>query len=158
MTVKYEAAHQSECEFPGCASGGMAVHHVFLADFRRQGDMCAFHSPYDIIPGEFDEDDDETEDTPVMQYADGFSFVTVYDTDRAYGGQEEGGWWYDCGSVVLCRQVPSQDAERVRDELREQYPRTGKRYSVIYPGTGDYDVVISDTPGENYPRYTPRYE
>jgi len=23
--------------------------------------------------------------------------VAVYICDRAYGGPEEGGWWYDCG-------------------------------------------------------------
>lgn len=23
--------------------------------------------------------------------------VTVFKVDRAYGGPEEGGWWYDCG-------------------------------------------------------------
>lgn len=103
-------------------------------------------------------DEPADDETPVVQYAKGSSFVTVYDTDRAYGGPEEGGWYYDTGSVVLSRQVPSQDAERVRAELREKYPYTGKRYSVIYPGTGDYDVVISDTPGADYPQYTPRYE
>lgn len=26
--------------------------------------------------------------------------VAVYETDRAYGGPEEGGWWYDCGVLV----------------------------------------------------------
>ena len=26
--------------------------------------------------------------------------VAIYEIDRAYGGPEEGGWWYDCGSKV----------------------------------------------------------
>jgi hypothetical protein len=26
--------------------------------------------------------------------------VAVYDCNRAYGGPEEGGWWYDCGSRI----------------------------------------------------------
>ena len=27
--------------------------------------------------------------------------VTVYKIDRAYGGPEEGGWWYDYGTVLV---------------------------------------------------------
>ena len=42
------------------------------------------------------------------QYCDGepevakppFYTVAIYLTDRAYGGPEEGGWWYDCGERV----------------------------------------------------------
>jgi hypothetical protein len=26
--------------------------------------------------------------------------VAVYTAERAYGGPEEGGWWYDCGGLV----------------------------------------------------------
>jgi hypothetical protein len=26
--------------------------------------------------------------------------VAVYTSNRAYGGPEEGGWWYDCGGLV----------------------------------------------------------
>ena len=101
--------------------------------------------------------DDRTTESVVL-YAEGFSFVTVYEMDRLYGGPEEGEWYYDAGSVVLCRQVPTTDAERVREELREEYPNTGKRYSVIYSGYGDYDVCISDEPGRDFPEYTPHYE
>ena len=27
--------------------------------------------------------------------------VNLYLIDRAFGGREEGGWWYDCGQPVL---------------------------------------------------------
>lgn len=27
-------------------------------------------------------------------------FVALYAQDRAYGGPEEGGWWYDTGSLI----------------------------------------------------------
>lgn len=26
--------------------------------------------------------------------------LAIYEIDRAYGGPEEGGWWYDCGQLV----------------------------------------------------------
>lgn len=44
----HEAAHGTRCRFPGCATGLNAVHHVFVADRRRQGDMCAYHTPYEV--------------------------------------------------------------------------------------------------------------
>ena len=27
-------------------------------------------------------------------------WVTIYETNRTYGGPEEGGWWYDYGTVL----------------------------------------------------------
>ena len=37
--------------------------------------------------------------------------VALYEIDRAYGGPEEGGWWYDCGELArVLRVVPSADA------------------------------------------------
>jgi hypothetical protein len=27
-------------------------------------------------------------------------WVAAYDTNRAYGGPEEGGWWFDCGTLI----------------------------------------------------------
>lgn len=42
-------------------------------------------------------------------------WVAVYEMDRAYGGSEEGGWWYDCGDrVERCkvRTYPSEAAAR----------------------------------------------
>jgi hypothetical protein len=87
----------------------------------------------------------------------GVTYVNVYEVDRAYGGPEEGGWYYDAGRLVTSRQVPSGDAESVREDLRKQYPATGKSSSVIYTG-GDYSVFIEDAPGADYPEYAPHYE
>jgi hypothetical protein len=92
-----------------------------------------------------------------IQYADGFTFVNVYELDRAYGGPEEGGWYFDAGQLILSRQVPVTAAESVRTALQERYPSTGKRYSVIYAG-GDYSVCLEDHPGADYPEHTPHYE
>lgn len=36
----------------------------------------------------------------------GQGWLAVYEVDRAYGGPEEGGWWFDCGRLVAC--VPAE--------------------------------------------------
>ena len=33
-------------------------------------------------------------------------WLAVYEIDRAYGGPEEGGWWFDTGRLVAC--VPAE--------------------------------------------------
>src|SRR5262245_7305236 len=60
-------------------------------------------------------------------------WAVVYEVDRGYGGPEEGGWWYDCGELVVsvpCRS--SEEAETVADQLRDRYPRSGLSGSVTY--------------------------
>lgn len=91
-----------------------------------------------------------------MNEADPF-YVAVYEVDRAYGGAEEGGWWYDCGELVKVVIASSRDeAEAIRDKLREEYPNTGKRSSVLYGE--DYDVGIETRfPETHFPSRTPYY-
>jgi hypothetical protein len=38
---------------------------------------------------------EQTSERPAEWWA-----VAVYTSDRAYGGPEEGGWWYNCGELV----------------------------------------------------------
>lgn len=90
-------------------------------------------------------------------YLPGTVFVNVYEVDRPYGGPEEGGWHYDAGEPVVSRQVKQEDADKVMAELEEEYPHTGRVYSVLYQG-GDYRVCIEDHPGEAYPKVIPHYE
>jgi hypothetical protein len=91
-------------------------------------------------------------------------FVAVYAVDRAYGGPEEGGWWYDTGQRIHLEVVTTEErAIRRREELRELYPVTGNRGSVLGSGyypDGDYEVVTSYgiVPVESFPETRPRYE
>lgn len=32
--------------------------------------------------------------------------AAIYLEDKAYGGPEEGGWWYNCGSLVIASYAP----------------------------------------------------
>jgi len=84
-------------------------------------------------------------------------WVNVYSVDRAYGGPEEGGWWFDVGypqEWMRCDTRPQ--AEQLRERLVELYPRTGKRSSVL--GGDDWEVVIERHAAEAYPEQRPRYE
>jgi len=84
-------------------------------------------------------------------------YVNVYDITRVYGGPEEGGWWYDMGELIESHEASSdEEAREVQARLLEDFPNTGKRYSVL--GGDDYDVKIQDHPGEDFPQYIPRYE
>jgi hypothetical protein len=97
--------------------------------------------------------------------------VAVYLCDRAYGGPEEGGWWYDCG-------VPSEehanftrgftaDAEGVKaaaDYARELNQTHGKEWnegrreinSIL--SDGQYFAEVRDGNPKPYPATIPHYE
>lgn len=94
--------------------------------------------------------------------ADGSSaiFVNVYSVGRSYGGPEEGGWWFDCGTPVESYIVATlPEAHALRDRLTGpdgEYAYTGKRGSVL--GGNDYEVMIETDPGTDYPSNRPHYE
>lgn len=94
----------------------------------------------------------------IVQYAPGYQFVNVYEMDREYGGPEEGGWYFDTGRLVASVQVPESFVESTIKRLEETYPNTGKRYSVIYSGSGDYSIMVENEPGKDFPEVTPHYE
>jgi len=86
--------------------------------------------------------------------------VSIFFVDRAYGGPEEGGWWYDCGepSDEHCKYTRGFETETealnysaellpVCDELNE-----GGRYSV-----GQYRPIISDGNPKPFPNQRPFY-
>lgn len=85
-------------------------------------------------------------------------FIAVYDVSRNYGGPEEGGWWYDSGTLIEVHACSTyEQAEQLREALREDYPDSGKRYSVL--GGDDYDISIGvEIPAAFFPEEIPHYE
>lgn len=101
----------------------------------------------------------------------GMYLVSVYETNRAYGGPEEGGWWYDTG-------VPSEDPEalkyhksftshakalayreKVLDDIRRLNEDQGRRSPSSVLCNGYFDVQIDcNTFPKPYPQEIPRYE
>lgn len=93
---------------------------------------------------------------PGVSAEDNF-YVSAYEVERRYGGPEEGGWWYDTGSLVTAVKCNNEEqADYVWDLLTKIYPVTGKRYSVI--GGEDYSVSIEKTLIPFFPSERPRYE
>ena len=89
-------------------------------------------------------------------------YVNAYEVYRAYGGPEEGGWWYDRGEAKAS--VP------VRGEYRNDVYR-GVRPSPVSQDVVEvtellkrvYDdpelrIVTEETPAADYPTRRPRYE
>lgn len=86
--------------------------------------------------------------------------VGVYEVERVLGGQEEGGWWYDTGTLIGAIECESAlDAYFRLSDMTDIFPRTGKRNSVL--GGADWNVVFvrpNETLDLYFPTTTPRYE
>lgn len=93
-----------------------------------------------------------TEERPATYWS-----VAVYSVGRQYGGPEEGGWWYDAGSLErpgLVRGFEDYDeAEAYLKKLWDETPDEDKR--------GDSRVVVRGyterLPEYHWPRVRPRY-
>lgn len=90
--------------------------------------------------------------------------VAFYEIDRAYGGPEEGGWWYDCGTLIRVfavrksREEATKVANRAQsllDRLQRNKRQVG---SVIYSGGRHMAMVCKNTAAPHFPEETPRYE
>ena len=102
-------------------------------------------------------------------------FVGVYLTDRAYGGPEEGGWWYDCGELVTDTNwyteykipLPTTFTDRALalkfarevDALLKAGPNVGRRdkNSVLSQGVYETQVTEGRLP-LHFPTERPHYE
>lgn len=91
------------------------------------------------------------------------SYLNVYHLADEYGGPEEGGWWYETGSLVLSLEVAGAAGTDVIDTalagLRLAFRDDGNRRSTIYAlKEQDYRVLLEDHPGMGWPTEAPRYE
>jgi len=102
--------------------------------------------------------------TPVM-----FS-VAVYLIDQAYGGPEEGGWWYTCGELVDPSEpvfAPTYHGTSVEAyakvlEVNTELDRThnqGRRPISSVLSEGQFAALVHvGHPPQNYPTTRPHYE
>ena len=81
--------------------------------------------------------------------------VAMYEVGRAYGGPEEGGWWYDVGNLIpeTVRCFEAADAplaDQYRELLLMRWPSTrDQKYSV--------SVTLERLPPAGFPASRPRY-
>jgi hypothetical protein len=92
--------------------------------------------------------------------------VALYRVDRAYGGPEEGGWWFDTGELLrIVRVVKDREkayaiARRYNDfmrSFRKRY-RVPEPDSVICTGVVEARVFSSNEVPTHFPQVTPQYE
>lgn len=84
-------------------------------------------------------------------------WVAVYEVDQAYGGPEEGGWWYSTGEVRQSIPAKSYDhAVEIAESLVIENDSIYPTHSVLYAG-GNYNVVVEEKMPEDYPSRRPYY-
>ena len=90
--------------------------------------------------------------------------LAFYELDRAFGGPEDGGWWFDTGTLIRVHAVePSEDraaalmarANRLIDRLQR-----GSRSLdfVLYSGGRHRMCVFQHTAPPHFPQGVPHYE
>ena len=153
-----------------CIDPGVAIHSIPISDQQwtvvasdinwEEDDLFCDHCNEKI---ESAYGDPHCEDKPPKGLKPKFlgRFVNVYLIDRAYGGPEEGGWWYDCGEAIESIQCLDADIHRVLTEKQiwcdeENSERRCDIGSVL--SEGKYVVRIEELPAQGYPTTTPRYE
>lgn len=89
-------------------------------------------------------------------------YCNVYLYDRAYGGPEEGGWWYDEFTPVAdeCLEHISEEhaqahADKAIAWAAEENSHRASPHSVH--GEGHYVVRVEAYPAEAYPKARPHY-
>ena len=89
--------------------------------------------------------------------------LNLYEVGMAYGGPEEGGWWYDFGLFAECLGTypTPQAAEEARDELADHLDelREGRFEPSDSRSWNNWPVLYIEThPGERFPKERPRYQ
>lgn len=97
--------------------------------------------------------------------------VAVYLGRSAYGGPEEGGWWYDCGEPATfdceqanltrffrTREEAAVYARELRESIKLQEMNEGRRPKSSVISDGVYEVHIQDGWPRSFPDVRPHYE
>jgi hypothetical protein len=80
--------------------------------------------------------------------------------DRAYGGSEEGGWWYDtCEVLEMHKAYSIAEATAIVHSLFRKYKHLDSEYPIdSVCCTGKLSIIMSDEILRSYPRVKPHYE
>lgn len=98
---------------------------------------------------------------PAPPTATQLHYLNEYETNRSYGGPEEGGWWYNTGHFILCHGTyPSRDA--AASALERLAPELARRRADLHPPSsvlcnGWPEIRIERHSGADSPA-SPRYE
>ena len=108
-------------------------------------------------------------------------YLNIYEFSQAYGGPEEGGWWYTCRELLESNEVTNLTrAKATVESLNKKFKNSTSDYSMGYgehdgvdsSGEGDDNflmtgghwgysnmrAMIEDKPGRDSPTHRPHYE
>lgn len=108
------------------------------------------------------------------QQAAPFWTVAIYSVGLAYGGPEEGGWWYQCGeridhaldgiaseyllTVWSCEAVAGSWSRTLQEKLDASVNVGKYEISSVLSNGRYYAQVYNGHPPANYPETRPHYE
>lgn len=129
-------------------------------DTLKPDDPCPICGADDAEPPT-DEDGDPLQTGGIVLEWTTDIYVNVYMVDQAYGGREEGGWWYMAGYPVESRRFNSMpDAQKTLTELETSYneENKGRRPISSVLSEGEYRVILETHFAEPWPKCRPHYE
>lgn len=92
-------------------------------------------------------------DAPVLVY------VNAYRITRHYGGQEEGGWWFDCGEPLGSLPCTSQrQAKSQVEDMRAKFEHLAEGDIDSVLGGTEVSVYIEEQFARVFPETRPTYE
>jgi len=90
----------------------------------------------------------DLERTEREEYEPPLLFVNVYSIEDAYGGPEEGGWWFTCGRPFTSIYSDSEEeAKQVFQAMQDKYGQEK-----------DVEIVLESHFAKAFPEKTPHYE
>lgn len=133
--------------------------HCETAIVQEPNSMSWFDANLSEVCSEPDREHEPDLDNNSVSYI-GF-FLNVYLIDKAYGGPEEGGWWFEYGQAIRSVQASLETLGTMRAELQlwcdsENAQRRSDIGSVL--SEGKYVVYVEDEPGRDWPSERPHYE
>jgi hypothetical protein len=95
-------------------------------------------------------------------------YINVYEVTQSYGGPEEGGWWFDCGTPLESVRCDSQEQldtamlimekrYEVNDNDKWDRERKAGPHSCMRGAYG-ITVCVEEQFAEAYPQSRPHYE
>ena len=105
-------------------------------------------------------------------------YLNLYDVGQAYGGSEEGGWWYSVGEYLetvgtFATRDAAKAARATLEETRTAYRMGHGPHDGTSPdgepddsylmaggrwGDGSVKAFVEDHPGHSFPTERPQYE
>jgi hypothetical protein len=89
--------------------------------------------------------------------------IAIYEIDRAWGGNEDGGWWFDCGTFErIVRIVPTEEVaiaicQRINALLGRLQRGHRSVSSVLYTGGRYAASAYPGLPPAHYPNERPTW-